>query len=129
MVERNREVVEIDGYCPNCKKETLNTAVYVGKLLKQRRCKSCGEVIPSLYKLRMEAYFNELMERLCRKPIEVREEYRGRWLDFLTVLPLKLATKFYREAHYLKDLFGPEEESSEEKESNSSQHVGSSHGN
>jgi len=108
VTERKREIVEIKGYCPVCKADTPNRATYVGQLLKQRECKVCGKVIPSLYKLRFEAYCDELLERAGRKALEVREEYRGRWLEFLSVLPLKLGIKAVEEAFYLKELFGPE---------------------
>jgi len=117
VTERKREFVEIKGYCPVCKTDTPNIAVYVGQLLKQRKCKICGKVISSLYKLRLEAYWDELLERASRKTLEVREEYRGRWVEFLAVLPLKLGIKAVEEAHYLKELFGPELTSAKQDES------------
>jgi len=108
MAEKERRVVEVTAYCFKCQEETANQAVYVGDLLKSRRCEQCGDVVSPAKRLMVDAYLDEFFERLCHKPVEMKHKYQNHWLRLAALIPAKFFTKLRNEIHYVGELFGPE---------------------
>ena len=103
-----KKIADMDGYCLKCGKVTPNAAVYVGDLLKQRKCLVCGEVMACEPGAMAKEYLKELAHRALDKPDELAREYRTDPTGFVMSIPFRAVSKSIRELDYLCKLFLPE---------------------
>jgi len=102
---RRPNELEIEGYCLNCGRVTSNRAVWVGKLLKTRRCESCGEVMSARRRVMAKCYLDEFADRLAKLPPLVKPEKIRALGGRAHKLPSRALRRAAKEMAYLSDLF------------------------
>lgn len=99
----------IDAYCSRCRQETTNEAVWVGRLLKGRRCAECGLVMKPSRRLLAKCYLEELEDRVVEEAQKLRKTYGHNWRRLSLMVPSRLVSNSLKELLYVSELFRAEE--------------------
>jgi len=112
-----KKSVEIEAYCSACKKVTTQDATYVGKFLRDRKCKECGAIESGDKGKLLKAYADDMVDRVLTKPYRLRKEWQEKRGDMLHSLPGRILRRPFREVDQLSDMLGESKEP--EKDTNS----------
>ncbi len=83
-------------FCLHCQKEVPHEIHYFDVALSLIRCKECGTEIKLDKKRILEIESLEFVDRLFTKPRRLTEELRKDLTQFLSTMPIRIATKPYR---------------------------------
>lgn len=90
------ESIETKLFCLHCQKEVPHQIHYFGIALRSIQCKKCGTEIKLDKKRILEVESLEFVERIFTKPRRLTEELRKDLTQFLSTIPIRIATKPYR---------------------------------
>ena len=101
--------VAIDAFCMECDRVTPHVAIYVGHLLKARRCRTCGYIAGAGKLDLVKSYFDDALDRVLTKPGRLLKEFPHRRAMFAHALK-RLPGKSIEEISYIKELLVDEED-------------------
>jgi hypothetical protein len=84
--------------CSQCNSEQPHHLKYVGNVLAQVTCQTCGKMFAPSSELLVKDYARDLESRLVHKPERMLRQVTRHPKEFLLQLPLKVATKPVRMA-------------------------------